>query len=313
MTTPGSEGLTDREVSVHLEPADPALGAKLIISVAPTGGFLQKEHNPNQPITADEIVSSVIDSYAEGASVWHVHARKADGTPSRDPAVIQELEDRVLEKCPDILFSSNVRADMSKHGVEAIRPIVDGLMERGKRSGRRYIHTAVLPPYNRPTPVNKTILTEVVKYLQSYDILPEFQIHNYESIHHVQDWLINPGVLKKPYLNNLCMGFHGHDYSSPTARPWGVFYLLTFLNQIPKDSVTGLIVGGRNWLPLITTAITQGIDTVRVGTEDTVWLYPHRDEKISSCAQVVKKVAAIARELGREIATATEAGKIMGV
>ncbi len=311
--TSNAGDLTDREVGVHLEPRDLTLDRKLIISVAPTGGFLQKEHNPNQPMTADEIVKAVIDAYAEGAAVWHVHARKANGQPSRDPAVIQEIEDRVLDKCPDILFSSNVRADMSKYGVEAIRPIVDGLVERGARAGRKYMHTAVLPPYNRPTPVNKAILTDVVKYLQERQVRPEFQIHNYESIYHVQDWLIKPGTVKKPYLNNICMGFHGHDYSSPTATPWGVFYLITFLNQLPEGSVTGLIVGGRNWLPMITTAITQGVDTVRVGTEDTVWLYPHKDEKISSCAQVVRKVAAIARELGREIATPAEAKKIMGV
>lgn len=313
MTSAKVPETTERTVKVHLEPRDPTLDKKLIISVAPTGGFLLKEHNPNQPITADEIVRSVTDSYAEGASVWHVHARKADGTPSRDPAVIQEIEDRVLDRCPDILFSSNVRADMTKYGLEAIRPIVDGLVERGARTGRRYIHTAVLPPYNRPTPVNKAILTEMVKYLEARNIRPEFQIHNYESIHHVVDWLIKAGTVTKPYLNNLCMGFHGHDYSSPTANPWGVFYLMTFLSQLPGDSVTGLIVGGRNWLPLITMAITQGVDTVRVGTEDTVWLYPHKDEKISSCAQVVRKVAAIARELGKEIATPAEAKQIMGV
>ncbi len=313
MAETNAEETTERTVKVHLEPKDPTLDRKLIISVAPTGGFLLKEHNPHQPITAEEIVTSVIESYREGASVWHVHARKADGTPSRDPAVIQELEDRVMEECPDILFSSNVRADMTKQGVDSIRPIVDGLMERGARSGKRYMHTAVIPPYNRPTQVNRTILKEVVKYLQERNIKPELQIHNYESIHHVQDWLIADGTLEKPYLNNLCMGFHGHDYSSPTGNPWGLFYMLTFLSQLPKDSITGLIVGGRNWLPLLTVALTQGVDTVRVGTEDTVWLYPHKDEKIRSCAQVVKKIAAIARELGREIATPAEARQILGV
>jgi len=229
-------------------------------------------------MTADEIVHSVIEAYHEGASVWHVHARKDDGTPSRDPAVIQEIEDRVLEKCPDIIFSSNVRADMTKEGVDCIRPIVDGLTERGQKTGKHYMHTAVIPPYNRPTKINRKNLREIITYLQDRDIRAELQIHNYESIHHVKDWLIEDGLLKKPYLNNLCMGFHGHDYSSPQKIPGSAIYAYLF-EPAANDSISGLIVGGRNWLPLMTVALTQGVDTVRVGTEDTVWLYPHSDEK----------------------------------
>ena len=52
---------------------------------------------------------------------------------------------------------------------------------------------------------------------------------------------------------------------------------------------------------------------VRVGMEDTVYLYPHRDEKIQTSAQAVRKVVAVANELGREIATPAEAKAIMGI
>jgi 3-keto-5-aminohexanoate cleavage enzyme len=56
-----------------------------------------------------------------------------------------------------------------------------------------------------------------------------------------------------------------------------------------------------------------GFDMVRVGMEDTVYLYPHRQEKIQSSAEAVRKIATIARELGREIATPAEAREIMGI
>jgi uncharacterized protein (DUF849 family) len=42
-------------------------------------------------------------------------------------------------------------------------------------------------------------------------------------------------------------------------------------------------------------------------------LYPHRDEKIQTSAQAVRKVVAVANELGREIATSAEARAIMGI
>jgi 3-keto-5-aminohexanoate cleavage enzyme len=56
-----------------------------------------------------------------------------------------------------------------------------------------------------------------------------------------------------------------------------------------------------------------GFDMVRVGMEDTVYLYPHRHEKIQTSAQAVRKVIAVAEELGHEIATPAEAKAIMGI
>jgi uncharacterized protein (DUF849 family) len=47
--------------------------------------------------------------------------------------------------------------------------------------------------------------------------------------------------------------------------------------------------------------------------EDTVYVYPHRNEKIQTSAQAVRKVVIIANELGREIASSAEARAIMGI
>jgi len=57
----------------------------------------------------------------------------------------------------------------------------------------------------------------------------------------------------------------------------------------------------------------MGVDIVRVGMEDHLWMYPHKDEKIRNNADEVRKIATIARELGRPIATPAEARKIMGI
>jgi len=71
--------------------------------------------------------------------------------------------------------------------------------------------------------------------------------------------------------------------------------------------------GGRNWLPFTTLAIMLGFDMVRVGMEDSVYMYPHKDQKIQTTAEAVKVVADIARSLGREIATPDEAREILGI
>jgi 3-keto-5-aminohexanoate cleavage enzyme len=88
---------------------------------------------------------------------------------------------------------------------------------------------------------------------------------------------------------------------------------MTMQQTFPPKAVKGVCAGGRNWLPFTTMAMMLGFDMVRVGMEDTVYLYPHKEEKIQSSAQAVRKVVEIANALGREIATPAEARKIMGV
>ena len=59
--------------------------------------------------------------------------------------------------------------------------------------------------------------------------------------------------------------------------------------------------------------VLLGVDTIRVGMEDHIHMYPHRDEKIKRSADEVRKIATISRELGRDIATPAEARKMMGI
>jgi uncharacterized protein (DUF849 family) len=59
--------------------------------------------------------------------------------------------------------------------------------------------------------------------------------------------------------------------------------------------------------------ILLGVDLVRVGIEDQFWALPHRDEVIQSPWESVEKVAQITRALGRDIATPSEARRIMSI
>jgi len=64
---------------------------------------------------------------------------------------------------------------------------------------------------------------------------------------------------------------------------------------------------------LTAAAIIMGVDVVRVGFEDAVYMYPHKDDYIKEGGKVVEAVAGIARCLGREAATARKAREIVGL
>ncbi len=302
-------------VPIHLDEPNRAMDKKLVITVAPSGVFIKKQQNPNHPYTAQEIVPHVIESYKEGASVWHMHLRDENAVPEGRQEIFTGAIDKVLDKCPDMILSHSGHVDPSKEGANSLRPRCDPLLEASTKYGRKYIETVVIvPAMTGHQPMNEPILKDMIDYLQGNGVKPEFQIFNYTCIHHVNRWLIAPEILKKPYIMNVISGFHGDDYVGPTLPdPYGYTYLTSMVQTLPQGSVIGATIGGHNWLPLTIFAVMLGVDCVRIGMEDTIWMYPHRDEKIKKCADVVRKVANIARELGRDIATPQETRTIWGL
>jgi len=314
--------LTDKELyggfttPLDREPPQMALDRKLIINVAPTGAFTTREQNPLHPVTTEQIVDAVVESYRAGASVWHVHVRDKDGLTTKDPKDFKRTIDLVLERCPGIITSVIPYANVTSQGVEQIKPMVDYLTD----AGPRYMQTAVLLIQTMSFSekfsfvVNEPLFAGVVDYLESRGVRPEFQVHSYGGMRDVCDWVLAKGIAKKPYLFNIMSGYHGFSHGSPPAPdPWNYIYMMTMQQTIPSGSCVGACCGGRNWLPFANQAIILGFDAVRIGMEDAVYMYPHKDQKIERCGDVVRKIATIARELGREIATPAEARQIMGL
>ena len=64
---------------------------------------------------------------------------------------------------------------------------------------------------------------------------------------------------------------------------------------------------------LVKPGILMGVDNVRVGLEDHIYMYPHSNELIQSGVDETRKIATIARKLGREVATPAEARQILGI
>lgn len=304
----------DGPIALLAEPKIPELGKKLIITVATTGSYIRHNQNPDQPYYPREISEHVIASYELGASIWHVHVRKSEIERSSDLKDILEVADLVLDKCPEIMLSQSGHWEAGKRGADGVKSLVEPLLEEGAKRGRKYIHTVVVAPATvGRQQMERADVQDVVTYLLAQGIVPEFQIQDTRQIRNVKSWLIEPGILKPPYVMNMLIGYHGPDFVGCTGpEPWEHINLITTMQMMPPGSVIGATVGGRLWLPLTNEAILLGADCARVGMEDTIWMYPHKDVKISSCAAVVNKIATIARELGRDVATPAETAAILG-
>jgi 3-keto-5-aminohexanoate cleavage enzyme len=115
--------------------------------------------------------------------------------------------------------------------------------------------------------------------------------------------LISKGLVKPPYLIGLVMGFGGGAYATPKE-------VIHLLECSPKPSVYSVLGVGLYQTPMVAMGITLGIN-VRTGMEDNV-LYK-KGELCKSNAQLVERVARIAKEMGREIATPKQARQMLGL
>ena len=75
-----------------------------IITVAITGSVPKKIDNPTIPITVSEQIESTRKCYYAGASIFHLHVRNEDESPSSDVNKFKELLVGIEESCPNIII-----------------------------------------------------------------------------------------------------------------------------------------------------------------------------------------------------------------
>ncbi|MBP1766984.1 MAG: kce [Candidatus Aminicenantes bacterium] len=301
----------------------PTLDKPLIITVCPVGALFSRKQNPDQPYSPQEIAEQAVAACNEGAAMVHLHNRDERGYHKSTVELMKETVDKIVTKCPDVIIQPSscegYAEDTTQYTYGTVKPMVDALHAISKKHMESTIFTPVsycLEHVDEATEPEVTLAQEknsvlTIQYLQEHGIKPEFMNHNWEGIQNVVEWLIKPGILQKPYL--MSMGPGMHNTAPVHLDPWGHLYVLGMMKMMPEGSVIGISAGGRNWLSLSVFAMLMGVDIVRVGMEDHLWMYPHKDEKIRNNADEVRKIATIARELGRPIATPAEARKIMGI
>ena len=85
---------------------------------------------------------------------------------------------------------------------------------------------------------------------------------------------------------------------NPRQMISGLTRIVDSTMDINPNSIISVCAAGRPSVYLVTLAMLMGLH-VRLGMEDTVWRYPHRDELVSSNLQQLEAVKAIAENLGR--------------
>jgi 3-keto-5-aminohexanoate cleavage enzyme len=146
------------------------------------------------------------------------------------------------------------------------------------------------------------LIERLYRKMRSLNVLPEFEI-------------FEPGMIAT--AGRLCDesgdGHHRHfDFvlGVPGAMPAWDDAVEFLAAHVPEGATWGATGVGRNHLPVTRAAIAQG-GHVRTGLEDV--RYYAAGELVSSNAQLIHRVADMARDMGREIATPSETRALLSL
>jgi uncharacterized protein (DUF849 family) len=280
---------------------------KLIITVATTGGFQGKEANPNLPEQPEEIAKATYDSWNEGASIVHIHAReRGTNKPTSDPEILREIDQRIREKNCDIIIQHSTASDyVPRLGADKrIKAI-----EMNPEMASLDITIPRMITFGGKESIYITTLPEIeygARVMLERGVKPELEIFNPVVMEDVY-YLIEKGLLTKPYWLSFVMGMRRINRA---YMPYSAKLLMQLIDALPNDSMFTVMGVGTDELPATTQSILLG-GHLRVGFEDNI--YYKKGQLAESNAQLVARAARIGRELGCDIASPAEARQMLNI
>ena len=273
---------------------------KVIVTCALTGVLATRDQCPWVPYTPDEIAEEARRAYEEGAAVVHIHARTDEGGPTFEPAVFAAIAEETRKRCPVILnFSTGGAGPMEGRvaHIARVKPPIGALnmgsMNYAKYSPRRkeFVFDFVFENPFRDI----SYLLEVMK---EAGVKPELEC--FDVGHTNSAWpLIDKGLLKRPLQFSFIMGVLGGIRASTEN-------LALQAREAPPDSTWEVIGISHEQWRMVGAALSLG-GNVRVGLEDNFYLDSEGKQMARSNGELVAKAVRMARDMGREPATITEA------
>ncbi len=282
---------------------------KAILTCALTGVLTDPRSHP-VPVTPQELAASAREAWDAGAACMHVHFRQqGEGCghlPSWDPALAVEISGAIRAACPGVILNFTtgvVGRDQSgpiaclRAGTPEIAACNAGSLNYLKpRSDGRW----AWPPMLFDNPVDK--IDEMLAVMRETGTRPEFECFDLGIVRSVE-MFTQVGMIECPQVN-LVMGVASGMPADPDLLP-------IVLRYLPKGSPWQATVIGRAevWALHRKTAELGG--HLRTGVEDTFYL-PDGSRATGNGA-LVAALAQVARDAGREPATAAEARVIWGL
>jgi len=270
---------------------------KLIITAAITGSRIPRSKTPYIPITPEEITRSALECWKAGASIVHIHVRNPKtGIGTQDMELFRQVIEPLREKTDLILCLTTSGIPGRNLPTEERLQVLDFKPELASLdAGSINLGGSIF--VNTPE-----FLKAAAQRMGEKSVKPELEIFDVGMIVTCLR-MRNQGLFDDPLHFQFVLGT---PWGSP-GTPRSLFHLC---EMIPEDATWSVIGVGRTHLPMSMMALCMG-GHIRVGMEDNI--YYRQDQLVRKNAQFVKRIARIAEEYGREIATPDEAREILSL
>ncbi|MBO0830367.1 MAG: 3-keto-5-aminohexanoate cleavage protein [Actinobacteria bacterium] len=282
---------------------------ELVVVTAAVSGRIVREAGIRAPrqygMDFDSFVDSAVDSISAGACGIHIDFGGI--------TAIQEnwsVTDAYAKIIPDISrraaqdWVRDVNILRGENFAENVFPISSGLAE-----------TAPMAP-NFPV----TWMESAAQVVADRGGRIFFAIHSAAEVDLANRLVLSKDILPGPSCWIILIGYPYDDATDrlgtylahPKAMMSELVQIVDRIKEIDPGAFIQVCAAGRAGHYLATAAMLLGLH-VRVGTEDTVYRFPHRDEILSSSAEMVDRARATAETLGRRLATAAEFREMVGM
>jgi 3-keto-5-aminohexanoate cleavage enzyme len=268
--------------------------SKIIVTVATTGAWPTKQHNPKVPLTPKDIAADVHECWQAGAAIAHLHMRDKDGKGTMDIGRFTETVGLIREKC-DIVINLTTSGDLNATDETRMAHVVALKPELASydAGSMNWMHSTLF--INHPA-----FLEKLGKTMTEIGVRPEIEVFDAGMLYNAEHYM-KKGVITSPGYFQFVLGAAG----GMAATVENLVFLRGLLPPGAKWSALGI---GAAHLPILYATIAMG-GNVRVGLEDNVFYAKGRLAK--SNAEFVERAVRLVREADHAPATSADAREIL--
>ena len=264
----------------------------VMITAAMVGAEVTKAQQPYLPTTPSEIIAAAVECYEAGAAIIHIHVRDAEGNATQDAAIFREVVEGIRSRC-------DVITQVSTGG--AVWMSADERLQSIECEPDMATLTTGTVNFGNDVFMNNRGLVEIFAgRLRERGIVPEIEVFDTGMLDEAMR-LRHMGLIGDPIHFDFVMGVPGGIGPDPA-------HLVHMVRCLPPGSSWSVAGIGRSQLTLGTIALAMG-GNVRVGFEDNI--YYRKGQLARSNAELVARVARLAQELDRPVATPAQAREML--
>lgn len=275
------------------------MNKKFILNFTPTGMIPTKEMTPHVPILVEEIVEQVLEVARLGVNMVHLHARDhVTGDPTYKKEYYASMIRRIRTEYPDLIIcvttSGRTFSDFEKRS-EVLQ--LDGDLKPDFGS-----LTLSSLNFNNEVSVNSPqMIQDLARKMLERKIKPELEVFDLGMINYAH-YLIHKNLIKRPYYFNLILG-------NIACAQANMLSLGLMVKELPKGAIWSVGGVGNSQIMMNAMSLISG-GGVRVGLEDNIW-YDAERTQMATNRDLVERILAIAKALGREPYTHQETRKLL--